>query len=307
MLIQFFQGFCMALADSVPGVSGGTVALILGFYERFINALHGLLQRDPAVRKAAFFYLAKLGIGWGTGFLASVLILAQLFETQIYFLSSLFLGLTLASIPYVIQEERRALRGHLRNIPFLLAGLLLVCAMAIFRNSPASSGAVNYLHLLPGQYVYLFCSGFLAIIAMVLPGVSGSTLLFIMGVYLPTIHAIHAFLYGSFAMLPGLIVLAAGILIGAAVAVRMVRAALRKYRSQMVYLVLGLMLGSLAAIAMGPTTLTVPQQALRPDNFQPVAFFLGVAVLVGLEALKKWMARREKAEQSAFMQPDPDA
>ena len=51
MILSAFHGFCMALADSVPGVSGGTVAFILGFYDRFINALHDLLGRDNAVRK----------------------------------------------------------------------------------------------------------------------------------------------------------------------------------------------------------------------------------------------------------------
>ena len=53
----------MALADSVPGVSGGTIAFILGFYDRFINALHGLFRGNWKQRKAALTYLLKLGIG----------------------------------------------------------------------------------------------------------------------------------------------------------------------------------------------------------------------------------------------------
>ena len=53
MLVKMFHGFCMALADSVPGVSGGTVAFILGFYEKFIDALHGLFGKDNGARKAA--------------------------------------------------------------------------------------------------------------------------------------------------------------------------------------------------------------------------------------------------------------
>lgn len=48
MLLTAFHGFCMALADSVPGVSGGTIAFILGFYDRFINSLHGLFRGDAA-------------------------------------------------------------------------------------------------------------------------------------------------------------------------------------------------------------------------------------------------------------------
>lgn len=65
--ITHLHGFCMALADSVPGVSGGTVAFILGFYDRFINALHDLFGRNSAARKTALLYLLKLGAGWIVG------------------------------------------------------------------------------------------------------------------------------------------------------------------------------------------------------------------------------------------------
>ena len=61
MLLTAFHGFCMALADSVPGVSGGTIAFILGFYERFLDALHGLFRGTAATRKTSAVYLAKLG------------------------------------------------------------------------------------------------------------------------------------------------------------------------------------------------------------------------------------------------------
>ena len=85
MVLTPFHGFCMALADSVPGVSGGTVAFILGFYDRFINALHDLLGRDNAVRKTALAYLLKLGVGWivGMGLCVSLLAgLAMIFDNE---------------------------------------------------------------------------------------------------------------------------------------------------------------------------------------------------------------------------------
>ncbi|MFR1233848.1 MAG: undecaprenyl phosphate translocase family protein [Evtepia gabavorous] len=99
MLVKMFHGFCMALADSVPGVSGGTVAFILGFYEKFIDALHGLFGKDNGARKVAVLYLAKLGVGWCLGLCLSVVALNDLFQTKTYFLSSLFLGLTAAAFP----------------------------------------------------------------------------------------------------------------------------------------------------------------------------------------------------------------
>lgn len=162
MALKLFQGFCMALADSVPGVSGGTVAFILGFYEPFLNAIHSLFGKDPAARRAAFFYLLKLGIGWAMGLIGSISLLARLFGSNIYFLSSLFLGLTLASIPFIVKAERRQILGKPQNWPFALLGLSLVCGLTWFRAVSPSGGALDYTALEPLQYGYLFLSGALA-------------------------------------------------------------------------------------------------------------------------------------------------
>ena len=60
-LVQFIRGFCMALADSVPGVSGGTVAFLLGFYDQFIDSIDDLITGSREKKKAALFFLIKLG------------------------------------------------------------------------------------------------------------------------------------------------------------------------------------------------------------------------------------------------------
>ncbi len=143
----------------------------------------------------------------------------------------------------------------------------------------------------PWQYGYIFLSGALAITAIVLPGVSGSTLLLIMGVYLPTVQGMRSLFHLDFSPLPGLIALGLGILLRAVVAVHFVRTALQKYRSQTLWLVVGLRLGSLAAIVMGPTTLPEPQAALSYQSFELMGFLLGICILVGLEYLKKLTVR----------------
>ncbi|MDO4279998.1 MAG: DUF368 domain-containing protein [Peptococcaceae bacterium] len=293
MIWQIFNGVCMALADSVPGVSGGTVAYILGFYERFINALHHFFSGSPRDRRDAMSYLGKLGIGWVVGMVVSMLVLAQLFERNIYFLTSLFLGLTLAAFPFVVNEEKDVIKGHGRNFPFLILGLALVCGMIVFRDVSGDGGAVNFLALAPLQYVYIFISGALAISAMVLPGVSGSTVLLIMGVYLPTVNAINALAHLELGVLPGIITLAVGILCGAAIAVRFLRIALKHHRSKIVYFILGLLIGSLYAISVGPTTLGTGLEALGTDTFSILGFVLGVLILFGLERVKVANKKRE--------------
>ena len=76
MILTAFHGFCMALADSVPGVSGGTIVFILGFYERFLDALHNVVWGSSAARKDACTYLLKLGVDWAIGMGSCVVLLA---------------------------------------------------------------------------------------------------------------------------------------------------------------------------------------------------------------------------------------
>ena len=270
MVLTAFHGFCMALADSVPGVSGGTIAFILGFYDRFLDALHQLFGTDKDARRAAVRYLLQLGLGWVVGMVASVAALAELFASQVYFMSSLFLGLTLASFPFVIRAERRVLQGQARNCPFALFGLLLVVLLTLLRTN-AAGVAIRFAGAPVWMLGYIFVSGAVAITAMVLPGISGSTILLIAGVYLPAIGAIKAFLGLDLSVMPGLIALGLGVIAGIGLSIHAIRAALRKYRSQMDWLILGLMAGSLYAIVVGPTTLKVPQPAmtLRPGPLNP--------------------------------------
>ena len=300
MLLTAFHGFCMALADSVPGVSGGTIAFILGFYERFLDALHALFQGSSAQRKAACIYLAKLGVGWCIGIGSCVVLLSRLFAQNIYFMSSLFLGLTVCSIPFVAAAEQAALK-QVRNAWFLLVGAALVVELSLLRTSGGGLGTVNYAHLQPTQFVYLFVSGAAAITAMVLPGISGSSILLIAGVYLPTIQAVHSLLGLDLAVFPGLCALGLGVLAGIGLSIHAIRTALQNHRSPMVWLILGLMLGSLYAIANGPASLDTPLPPLSLGTFRPAAFVLGAALLLALEGLKKAMEtgrpRRRATEQ----------
>ena len=123
-ILNFIRGFCMALADSVPGVSGGTIAFILGFYDSFVNALHNLISKDKIKRLKALKYLSKIGIGWVVGFILSVLFITSIFEKNIYEINSLFLGFIIASIPLIIKSERKILIENKKNIIYKNISLL---------------------------------------------------------------------------------------------------------------------------------------------------------------------------------------
>lgn len=270
-------------------MSGGTIAFILGFYDSFIEALYALFGRDGAARRSALRYLLKLGVGWIVGMTACVLVLCELFAQQIYFMSSLFLGLSAAAFPLVICAQRQALRGQARCLPFALLGAALVVALTLLRSATAAS-AVHFSTATPGMLIYLFVCGALAITAMVLPGISGSTILLIAGVYLPAIQALRQLFFLQWSVLPGVCALGAGMIVGVALAIRVIRAALRRYRSQMLYLILGLMAGSVYAIVMGPASLEQPQPPVNAQSFAPLGFILGAAILFALELLRRHRA-----------------
>ena len=89
MLNLMFGGLCMALADSVPGVSGGTILFILGIYDKFISSLNSLVSRDKINRRNGFKFLVKLGMGWIIGFCIGIYMVIPNFEYNIYKISSL--------------------------------------------------------------------------------------------------------------------------------------------------------------------------------------------------------------------------
>lgn len=285
-MLSAFHGLCMALADSVPGVSGGTIAFILGFYDDLLRALHGLFGRDRSVRQQSLRTLLRFGAGWAAGMIACILVLAELFELHIYFMCSLFLGLSAAAFPLVLRAERSALRNAARCAPLALLGVALTVGLTLLRADTAVSLRVEFSQIRVWPLLYLFISGAAAVSAMILPGISGSALLLIAGVYLPAMHALRQLLRLDFSGLPGILTLCLGAVAGAALSIRAIRAALRRFRGQMVWLILGLMVGSLYAIAMGPAGLQTPLPPVSFQTFSLPGFLLGAAALLALELLR---------------------
>lgn len=287
LISNFINGFCMALADSVPGVSGGTIAFILGFYDKFISSLDDLFRGSLEKKKNALIFLIKIGIGWAVGFLLSAVILSSLFETHIYLMSSLFIGFIVAAIPLVIKEERDCLRGKYRYLIFTFIGICLVVSISLLNSYGGFNIDINKFNLI--NFVYVFVTAAVAITAMVLPGISGSTLLLIFGLYIPIMGAIKSVLHFDFSLLPVLIVFALGVVCGIVFFVKLIRKSLEHFRSQTIYTVIGMMIGSLYSICMGPTTLDVPKEMLSFKTFNIFFFAIGIVIIFLLELLKNYL------------------
>ncbi|WP_370832950.1 DUF368 domain-containing protein [Acidaminococcus sp.] len=296
LFLNMVRGFCMALADSVPGVSGGTIAFVLGFYDEFISSLYVLTHGSRELKREGIRFLAKLGMGWFIGMGSSVLVIASLFTSRIYELSSLFLGFSIFSLPLIIKEEKECLRRTSRII-YMILGIVLVLVIAAVNPTGGQGTNVEIAHLTPFLGGYIFVCAAIAICAMVLPGISGSTMLLIFGLYVPIISAIKEFLHMNLSYFPVLCIFGCGVLAGIVGIIKLVKNALDNHRAAMVYFILGLMVGSLYAIAQGPTTLKVPQPAMTWETFHIFWFLMGGVFLAALNGLKAFTEKKLKPEE----------
>ena len=293
-IINFIRGFFMALADSVPGVSGGTIAFLLGFYDNFINSLNALVSRKSSKeeKKTSIIFLLKLGIGWVTGFLLSMIILSSIFEKEIYKISSVFIGFIVLAIPIVIKEEKESIKGKYTHIIFTIIGIVIVAAITYFNPAGGNGFNLSLDSISIGLGLYVFFVGMIAISAMVLPGISGSTLLLIFGLYVPIVNAIKETLKLNLSYLPILFIFGFGVIFGIVSVIRLLKYLLENYRSQVIYLILGLMIGSLYAVFMGPTTLETPKDPMTFKTFSIIYFIIGGAVIFALQQLKVFFEKR---------------
>lgn len=300
MIMRFIQGFCMALADSVPGVSGGTIAFLLGFYDKFIGSLNDIISSDKKKRKEAAIFLMKIGVGWVIGLILAILFITAVFEDYIYQISSLFIGFIIFAIPIIVKEEKECLVRKYSGIIFLILGGIFVAAISYFSGSTILSD----VDLAAGQFgvgvsLLLFVAGMVAISAMVLPGISGSTVLMIFGLYVPITTAIKDILHFKFEYILAVAIFGLGIIAGALGVVKLIKRLLENFRSQTVYFIIGMMFGSLYSIALGPTTLKDNEGVLRGlkmldlSTFSILFFIIGGIVIMGLQVLKYMLEKKE--------------
>lgn len=287
----------MAFADSVPGVSGGTIAYILGKYEELIESINIITSKSSvAEKKQAIIFLIKLLIGWATGFIIAVLLITSIMHSYIYEMTSLFLGFIVFSIPFIINEEKSALKNKHFDKLFTLIGIIIVVSISYFSSSNFN---IMSSELSVMSYIYIFIAGAIAISAMLLPGISGSTLLIIFGLYAPIMNSIKSVLKFDFSNILIVIIFGLGILFGLKFSSKLINKALHKNRSKVVYTIIGLMLGSIYSLIIGPTTLvneatnvSLNLDKLSLETFSIIFFIIGIATIFILDKIKHLIEKK---------------
>ena len=299
-LLLFLKGMGMGSADVVPGVSGGTIAFIAGIYEELIDSINSInLQAVSVLRKEGIkafwahvngnFFVTLLG-GIAVAIISLAKIITHLLETQPVLIWAFFFGLVFASI-YFVGKRVNAWKAN-RFIFFAIGAII-----------------AYYLTSLPAQpesdaLWFIFISGMIAICAMILPGISGSFILLLLGSYqvvLGSIHDKNVLIIATFAT---------GAVIGLLSFSRVLKWMFAHYHDITIALLSGFLLGSLNKIwpwketlstftkhAGEPNEKIIPLEQLNvlPARYEEITsmpaqtmwaivlFFVGMAIIIGLE------------------------
>ena len=268
------KGLAMGAADVVPGVSGGTVAYITGIYQRLLNAIHAV---GPVALQAwkkeglAGLWRAVDGsflLALGSGIALSILSLSKVvlwgldhYEPVVW---GFFFGLIVGSIPLILKEIPK--KSAAKSFPLLLLGIGIGAVLSFLSPTEATL-----------TYPYIFFSGALAICAMILPGISGSFILVLLGAYEGILEGLHARDWGL------IITFMAGAGIGLLSFARLLRWLFAQFPNAMVLTMAGFIIGSLVKIW--------PFQSEYASNISPVwtvaAMVLGWLLVYGLNRWAK--------------------
>lgn len=294
-------GFFMAVANSVPGVSGGTIALLLGFYDKLIEAVSDLVFHKGK-RLKGLVYILRVGGGWAVGMVISILVLDRILDSHIYSICSLFFGFILFSIPFTVFDERKCLKGRYYYMFFAFIGFIIIAGMSWTSAIKAaeSNTSIDFKAVTVGLLFEMFAVGIFSTVALLLPGVSGSTVFLAFGVYYPIMKFLRSLIAFDMPViigsLPAFTCLGLGAAVGGFFGIKGINFCLKKFRKQTVYFTVGMLAGSLVSILVAPMTAATPE-GMPPNpmmgfgNFDWVCFFVGATLVCTLQILR---LKREK-------------
>lgn len=291
-LLVFLKGMAMGVADSVPGVSGGTIAVMAGIYEELIHSLKNLnpvsLWSYRKLGVAGFWrsingnFLLLLLLGIVSALFLSANTVLYLLETHYPQLMAFFCGLVLASTFFL---RRQVLRWGGLEIAFLGLGIGITLLIAFINPLNGQSG-----------YLYLFICGAIAISAMILPGISGAFILLLLGVYDYVLAALRALDAGV------IVVFAAGCATGLLSFSHLLSWTFRHYREQTYAFLTGMLLASIVVLwpwKLAPEHGSIGAIYLSPSTYAAVTgnsvnvltalgfFILGFALVTIFERISR--------------------
>lgn len=244
-LVNILVGGMIGLAELVPGVSGGTVALITGIYERAIRngdaLVHGvrslITDRQEArasFKKVEWLFILTVGIGMFTVVFSMAGVMSSFVDNHTQTARALFLGMVATSlyVPIKLADKNEVKQRWLPSLLLFIAGAVVIFIITGFTSAEKSNPSL----------IVVFFAAAIAVIALVLPGVSGSFMLLAMGLYVPITAAVDA------RNMPVITVFTLGAIFGLSVFIKLLKYLMTHHHALTMITMAGFMLGSLRAL-----------------------------------------------------------
>lgn len=268
-LSRLLKGLIVGVANIIPGVSGGTMAVVIGIYDKLIGAVSDL-RKDF---KNSVIYLFPIGVGALLGIVLFSHLIEFLLRDFTMPTNIFFLGLILGSIPMIFKRATQKRFEKVSILPFLVCFAVMML-MTFFQNV-SDEGSALITTLTAGTAIRLVLSATVAAACMIMPGISGSMVMVLLGVYTSVLTAISSM------NIPVLIPVAIGVLAGILLGAKVIHLCLRRYEQQTYFAILGLIAGSILPICLN---------AGYTPGFQTV---LSVITLVAGTAIAFWMGKMD--------------
>lgn len=241
ILFGLLCGAIIGIANIIPGVSGGTMAVILNVYDKLIDSVTGLRKNF----KKSILFLIPIGVGGAGGIFAFSKLLKFLLEYHPMPTFMFFIGLIVGSLPLVFNKAVKTKFRIWSVIPFaVFLGIMIV--LAFIDTAGMETGSMLQLNVI--NWFYIFFGSVLAAMCMIIPGVSGSMIFLIIGLYPTVLGSISEVLSNPGNSIMILIPIALGVLVGVLGGAKLIDICIKKFPQMTFFAIMGLMVGSLVSL-----------------------------------------------------------
>lgn len=265
-MVNILKGILISISLLVPGVSGGTMMIVLNVYDKSIEALSALISRKLVHIKL----LIQLAIGGIVGLLLFSRAMSWALDTHEDIMGFLFLGIVIAGL-YAIIKKVKWKNFKIYQIIYLIVGILIAMAMTNMEAASLIEFGGSWIQRL----IIIIIAGIIIAVALILPGISTSFLLLALGIYGETLNAINTF------DVEFLLPLAIGVIIGVLLTTKLLEYCMKCLPNPTYLMILGFILGSVSEIFPG-----VPSGAVNWFTCI-LAFVVGLAIMIFIQLLMK--------------------
>lgn len=286
-IINMICGAIIGIANIIPGVSGGTMAVMLNIYDKLISSVTGLRKNF----KKSILFLIPVLIGAGVGIVAFSKLLEYLLDSHPMPTFFFFIGLIAGSLPLVFRKASETKFRPVSIIPFVI--FFVVMAVLAFVNTSEAEESKTVLEMNVINWFYLFFGSVLAAMCMIIPGVSGSMILMIIGLYPTVLISIAHLTKAPVDSITVLIPVGLGVIVGILGGAKLIDICIKKFPQMTFYGIMGLMVGSLISLYRNSVF------EFNVEGYISIAVLLagfGISILFGSKKLADFIDSRKKVK-----------